>query len=61
MSRFRFVYVGRSMSIVRRQRSAIASLSTMNAQSEWLIIACVARMELKGSATGMNTYGPGGL
>jgi hypothetical protein len=47
------------MSSARRHKSYSASLSSMNAQSEWSIIAWVARIELYGSTTAVETCGAG--
>ena len=58
-SRFRFVYVGRSMPRLRRQMSYSASLSTMNATSECSIIACAHSTELYGSTTAVAICGDG--
>merc|ERR1711957_827194 len=59
MSRFRLVYVGRSMSRLRRQMSYMASLSTMNAQSECSRVVWHVRMELYGSTTAVEICGAG--
>ena len=59
MRRFRFVYVGRSMSRLRRQMSYMASLSIMKATSECSSMACEHRTELYGSTTAVDTCGDG--
>merc|ERR1711904_458637 len=57
--RFKFVYVGRSMSRLRRQMSYKASLST------WLVTSVCSRREwthntqLYGSTTAVETWGQG--
>lgn len=55
ISLFRLAYDGRSMESRRLQMSYMASLSTMNAQSEWLIVACVVSTALYGSTTAVDT------
>merc|ERR1719335_405407 len=57
--RFRFVYVGRSMSSERRQMSYIASLSSMTATSVCSSCECVESTELYGSTTAVETCGDG--
>merc|ERR1719230_2400001 len=59
MRRFRFVYVGRSMSRLRRQMSYTASLSSITATSVCSSRECVERTELYGSTTAVETCGDG--
>mmetsp|Transcript_12949 Transcript_12949/g.27497 ORF Transcript_12949/g.27497 Transcript_12949/m.27497 type:complete len:273 (-) Transcript_12949:506-1324(-) len=53
------VYVGRSMSRLRRQMSYTASLSTMNETSAWSSSECVESTQLYGSTTAVETCGDG--
>merc|ERR1719440_217757 len=57
--RLRLVYVGRSMSRLRRQMSYSASLSTMKETSVCSSSECVESTELYGSTTAVETCGDG--
>jgi len=57
MRRLRLVYLGRSMSRLRRQMSYRASLSTMNETSVCSSSECVESTQLYGSTTVVETCG----
>merc|ERR1711988_1068303 len=59
IGRLRLVYVGRSMSRLRRQMSYSASLSSMTATSVCSSSECVERTVLYGSTTAVDTCGDG--
>ena len=59
IKRFKFVYVGRSISNDLRQMSYTASLSNMTATSVCSNNACVLKTELYGSTTAVETCGDG--